>query len=776
MSRYVIRFDEHDPGSLNLRETLLTLSNTYMGVRGIEDERPARSKPGLYIAGMFDKSECLVPEIVNFPDVMKVSVTVGDLEFSSDTCSVSEYRRSLDLEVGCVVRELVFTAPDGKKLRVESTRFLSHYDLQCGGIRTYITPLNFSGEAVVSTEFDGTLLSREGAYAYDEKVKHYHLVKMNDQYEELFSARVRVRDTGRLVEFGHWFSAVGAPFVRRRKVYGERSVESLRLDLRQGEATKIVKLFCVDDSRWQSEEALAASCRQKLARMKDHGFDKELADSAWSLIRLWKDSDVRIEGDDESDLALRFNLFNLVGLGSRTRSEFAVGAKGLSTERYGGHYFWDTEIYVLPYFLDTQPRVARNFLEMRTRTLKRAEARAAENGFEGCLWPWQSDDFGEEGMRQTVLEDGTIERRDILDQYHIVSDVAYAAFRYLQQTGDEAFFTEKALPLVSGALRFWRSFLKKCNAPDAKELHTRKIMGPDEYHVKVDDNYYTNFITAKVFSYFFEHYEAQGAAGQAKIRAISGLSEADLAELKSIGQRIYLPPAREGVLEQFTGYFGLKDIQVGRRNKQGLPLYPDPSVGEGLPDTERQDAIQADATKTQLIKQADAVLTLCLFPEAFSRETIEKTFDYYQLRTLQFSSLSPGVCALAGAIAGRTEDALTLFRLGLNMDLKDVKNETAHGLHTACHGGAYLAVVQGFCGVRAEQDHLRIEPRLPKSWKNVSFNLVHRGHRLRVSVSTSQVQVLVPATAEVQVKLNGRQEKLVNPGDREKSFQLKVVA
>ncbi|MDD5139798.1 MAG: glycosyl hydrolase family 65 protein [Verrucomicrobiales bacterium] len=762
--RNQVVFDRFEPDQLNQRESLLTLSNTYLGLRGVEDEDPAGSLPGLYIAGLFDKSECLVPEIVNFPAFLQMSVEVDGSVLNPAETKIESYERRLDMERAAVHRTIVYCTNAGRRIRVDSIRYVSFADQHCGAIQWVVTPLNFSGTLRIHTAFDASRLSREGSYHYDEAVKHYTLGGFNDQYEENLTCRVILRDTGLPVDLATCLVVSGnhAP-LRQRRLRGEVMREQVELPAQEDVPLTVTKYFVVADGRSFAPATLRQEVVARLERMKAAGFDEEWSRSAAQLQHRWQGAGIVIEGDEQADLAVRFNIFQLLGLGHETRSDFSIGAKGLTNERYGGHYFWDTEIYLLPFYLHTAPGVARNLLDFRARTLDRAKTRARAAGFEGCLWPWQSDSVGEEGIRNIVRADGTIHVREILEQYHIVSDVAYACLEHLRYTGDTAFFVTRLSPLIVEALRFWRSFLRACNPPNASQYHLRSIMGPDEYHRHVDDNYYTNFLTKLIFRQFAEFYRNATPKQQFDVRRLNALTDVEIEELTRVGEGIHLPELRANVIEQFAGYFQLLDLTVAATNERGLPVYPAGDVGRGLPQTEQEDALQAHATTTQLIKQADAVLLLVLVPDQFTPEIIRASYDYYSRRTLHFSSLSPGTCALAALRAGRQEEAERLFFLGSRMDLDDIKKETANGLHTACHGATYRAVVEGFAGVRITPGQVSIEPSLPVTWRAVELPLIYRGLQLRLRITAQEVTVTLPARSEVAIRYRGRTTVLRNP-------------
>lgn len=226
-------------------------------------------------------------------------------------------------------------------------------------------------------------------------------------------------------------------------------------------------------------------------------------------------------------------------------------------------------------------------------------------------------------------------------------------------------------------------------------------------------------------------------------------------QLKNIGEKIYVPELSEDVIEQFDGYFNLRDIKIENYNEKGLPVYPDHNIGKGMADTERQDALQQDANTSRLIKQADAILAICQNPLDYSKEVMQKTFDFYLAHTLQFSSLSPGSYALAGAFAKRISEAYRLFMLAVNMDLKDIKNETETGLHIACHGGAYQSAVEGFAGIRGEKDFLDIDPVIPDKWESIELPLIYSGIKLSIKVEKQKVLIAMLTKGSLNIRYKG---------------------
>ncbi|WP_204298443.1 hypothetical protein, partial [Stenotrophomonas maltophilia] len=66
-------------------------------------------------------------------------------------------------------------------------------------------------------------------------------------------------------------------------------------------------------------------------------------------------------------------------------------AKGLTGEGYEGHYFWDTEAFMLPVLSVLAPEIARAMLVYRAGTLDAAFANArALDHRKGALYAWRT--------------------------------------------------------------------------------------------------------------------------------------------------------------------------------------------------------------------------------------------------------------------------------------------------------------------------------------------------------------------------------------------------
>jgi trehalose/maltose hydrolase-like predicted phosphorylase len=449
-----------------------------------------------------------------------------------------------------------------------------------------------------------------------------------------------------------------------------------------------------------------------------HRFHRE----EWA--RRWDAADVCIRGDDELRRNVRFSLFQLMSA-VRTDGEAALGARGLSGDGYNGHVFWDSDVFVLPFLAATCPAAARAMLEYRIRRLDSAKEEARELGRRGAKYPWESASSGREITPRSVTgpRGETVRVRTGEMEDHIVADVAWAACRYVDWTGDDAFRRGPLTQLLVETARYWASRIES----DADgSAHIRHVIGPDEYHDDVDDNAFTNVMArwnlrAAVTraSYQCDEGEARGWAALADA-LVDGLDRQSL------------------VYEQFSGFSKLTPFPL-RETFGPTPFAADSAIGF--------DRIQS----LQVLKQADVLMLQLLVPGEVAVGSLAPNLERYLPITAHGSSLSPAVHAGLLARLSRFPEALDLLRFAARIDVDDASKTTAHGLHVATMGGVWLAMVEGFAGIQADGDGLVIRPRLPRDWDTLTVHVVYRGNRVQVHVKGEEVKVETSGQLRVAV-------------------------
>lgn len=468
---------------------------------------------------------------------------------------------------------------------------------------------------------------------------------------------------------------------------------------------------------WQAAESGApdaAAAEAELAALAEVGFDELLAEHRRAWAERWADSEVVIEGAPEDQLAARFAVFHLLA-SAPDDGEVALGARGLTGPAYGGHVFWDTEVYVLPALAALRPRAARALLEYRVRRLPAARAAALAEGHAGARFPWESAAAGTDVTPAIVRSP----RGDLIairtgeHEEHIVADVAWAACEYATWAGDDAFLRGPGRDLVVDGARWWASRIREDGTGRG---HLYGVIGPDEYHEIVDDSAYTNVMA---------RWNLRRAAAIHDVTdpeaAAEGARWLEQAESLVDG---YDPDS--GLYEQFAGYWDLEPLLVA-------DIAPPPVAADVLLGSARVQG-------SQLIKQADVVLLHHLVPDEVVPGSLAANLAYYEPRTAHGSSLSPAIHAALLARAGQPQQALELFRLAARLDLDDITGTTGGGLHLATMGGVWQALAYGFLGLRPGQA-LRIDPCLPAEWDALGLRFRFRGRVVGVRAEPGRVTV-----------------------------------
>lgn len=465
---------------------------------------------------------------------------------------------------------------------------------------------------------------------------------------------------------------------------------------------------------WAAGDATGDDARAQLAPLAASGFDRLLAEHREAWAGRWADAEVTIEGRGDDELAARFGLFHLLSAAAEA-AEAAVGARGLTGTAYGGHVFWDADVFVLPAVAAIRPAAARAMLEYRIRRLPAARAAAAAEGHRGARFPWESAASGADVTPTHVRgrRGELIPIRTGLHEVHIVADVAWAAAEYTAWTGDTTFLAGPGRGLLVETARYWASRARRDGDGRA---HLYGVMGPDEYHEVVDDNAYTNVMAR------WNLRRAADLVDHAGGDRTEAAAWRELADALVDGFH-----AERGIYEQFAGYFDLEPLLVA-------DVARPPVAADVLLGPER-------VTGSQLIKQPDVLMLHHLVPDEAAAGSLAANLAFYGPRTAHGSSLSPAIHAALLARAGQADQALELFHLAARLDLDDLTGTTAGGLHLAAMGGTWQALAYGFLGLRPRADGLDVDPHLPSTWDALALRLCFHGQPIGVRAEGEVVTV-----------------------------------
>ncbi len=731
MTRDTWILEDEGPAAAAKYETLFALANGYRCLRG-ENPFLATERGGSFIAGVFDKSDAQVLELVNAPDPQGLKVYLDYEAVQANEEGAKNYKRTLDMERGLVESAIVFKSKTGNILELRHEKFVSIANVHRWAERITFKALNFSRRILMESTIDGTGCNAVGHPL--DCAKHYEVsgthgfkpgiclsAVTNERRIEIAEASViACEDQGACLNL-----------LRLRQ--GRESItEVYELKLEQGREVTVWRFGATFCSR-ETPGFLAGACERELASFRKDGYCGELSahEKAWH--KKWDAIDVRIEGDDLAQRSLRFNLFHLASSAPSGDSRSSIGAKGLHGEGYKGHVFWDTETFMFPFFLHTQAEVARDLLLYRFMTLEGARANAAASGCQGARFAWESADDGiETTPRWGVDYAGNHVRIWTGDiEVHINADISYAILAYYRATGDRVFMKDYGLQMLLEIARFWAGFVKADT--HGKSFSIKNVIGPDEFHEHVDDNAYTNYLVRWAFGKTLEiagDFENESPDSFAAIMERSGTAKLEFRRWKEVSEGLLLPKDEDtGVIEQFSGYFGLKEYPIREWDENDMPIWP-----AGL-----------DVSKlgeTTLIKQPDVVMLFAMLPEEFPRESKIVNYDFYEARTMHKSSLSPSIYSMVGLSLGKTSHAYRYFLTSIRTDLDDNQGNASLGIHAASMGGAWQSAVFGFGGFSLDAKGIpQFDPWLPEEWTSLSYAVKVGRAELRVRVSRESIRV-----------------------------------
>ena len=722
-------------------ESLFALSNGYLGIRGSHEEGTKITLPYLYINGVFDKSETFMRELSTLPNWLGIRLYVEKELIGIEDCEILEFSRVLDMKGAFLGKRVRLKDSKGRETLIEGIRFVSRNNVHRMGIRLYVTPLNYSGIIEVESIIDGTIINFYDAPRF--KVKHTYMTANEKLAADGCYVEVATRENHLHVGCGCRIEAYadGKQILGNRMIsrFGEQSVEFGDIHVEEG---KEVEREC-------PAYALHTTIEKEIEGFVETGFDQELKAHEDVYKNMWENADIQITGDDELNRAVRFNIFHLMSTGNEHDDHVNVGAKLLTGEEYGGHAFWDTELFMLPFFSWVFPKTAQNLENYRYHLLDAARANAHKNGYKGAQYPWESADDGTEQCPDWTIEpDGTCYRCYVaVYEHHVTAAVAYGIYNYVKITQDMDFLYSKGAEILTETARFWASRCEYNKEQDRYEIN--QVTGPDEWHEPVNNNLYTNYLARWNLGYVLSLLASIKKENQKAYDILiekTGLTEAETAHWKEVQEKMYLP-RKEGtrLLEQFEGYFELDNVTIEKYDENDWPVRPDALK------TKR-------ARETQINKQADVVMLLHLMGNEFDEETIKENYAYYEKRTLHGSSLSPSIFSVMGLKVGDDSKAYRYLRRAAFIDLLNMQGNTREGIHAANTGGVWQTIVFGFAGVAQREDGmLKVHPNMPKEWQGLTFRLHYRGAWLEITADGSnQAKVIRLAGEPVEAEINGK--------------------
>ncbi|WP_142828350.1 glycoside hydrolase family 65 protein [Planococcus soli] len=723
---------ELDHENLLINESLLSLGNGYLGVRGNFEEgyKPGFSSiRGTYINAFHDDIEITYGEklfgfpdkqqkILNLIDGQGIEIYLDGEQFSMFEGEVLSCERNLHMDKGYAERIVHWRSPKGKEVNIHFRRLISFARKELFAIDVKITPLRGVQQIKIFSQVNGDVsnfVDKE-----DPRLASGHAKRLD-------ISEVRQQDGLSIVKNTTYATKLEVACVASTSITAEtheHKYEQTEYGIGESyayssnEPLQFTKYNVYTDSLRHGEPVVekAVAIQQQLRTIS---FQELLQEQKEYLDAFWKTSDVEIDGDAKIQEGIRFNLFQLLqSVGKDPASNIA--AKGLSGEGYEGHYFWDTEIYIFPVFLMTNPEIAKNLLLHRYSILDSARERAKTMGHEkGALFPWRTITGAESSA---FFPAGTA-------QYHISADIAYSYIQYHLVTKDDEFLKKYGAEVLFETARLWADTGHMKNG----KFRIDDVTGPDEYTCIVNNNYYTNAMAkhnllwaAKIYKWFKEH----DSEGLQQLQGRLQLTENEVTDWQDAGENMYLPYDESEKISAQDDSF----LQKARWDLENTPEEKFPLLLNYHPLT---------LYRYQVCKQADTVLAHFLLEDLQDFETIENSYNYYEQITTHDSSLSSCVHSIMASKLGYEEKAYDYFIETARLDLENTHKNTKDGLHMANMGGTWLGIVYGFAGLRVKEAGLSLAPSLPKEWNSYTFHMQYQGRLIRVHKAKESVSYLL---------------------------------
>lgn len=727
--------EKFDPRENLAKEAIFGLTNGRMGSRGSHVEGDVRfnqTLPANYIHGVFDRSEAFMRELCNTPDWTKLRLTFLTEQIGVNSGEVRDYIRVLDMKHGLTAKHYIMRSDEGNETMVEVVKLLSRAHPRVGMIRMYVTPLNYEGVLEIENIIDATVTNFQDMPRF--RVKHLKTTAVNDLRGLGCYVESETRDqklpigTGSVLKI-HTMDGQDARSAHDFRPYGEVACDFADAQVKPGQTVVIDKYAAVATGR--DTQSVSAQVYREIEAVTTRGFETELRMHTRCVEDMWEQAEVRIEGDAELDHAVRFNIFHLMNTPDPLDNRVNIGAKLMHGEEYGGHAFWDTELFVLPFFDYVFPNIARKLVEYRYLLLDKALENARDNGYKGAKYPWESADTGEEECPSWTIDyDGSCYRCYVADyEHHVTADIAYGLKHYVDVTGDEEFMESMGAEILLQTARFWSSRMTWNGEKQRYEI--LQVTGPDEWHEPVDNNAFTNHLARwNILTAIglLRKYQSEKPAVAARLIDKLNITEPELAVWQEHADKIFLQ-AESGLIEQFDGYFDIPDAVITEWDHLGMPKLPAACIGKR-------------GRQRCMLKQADVVMLMFLLPELYDKETQYTNFNYYEQRTMHRSSLSPSIHCMVGLNVGDAKRAYAYLERSAYVDIRNNQRNTREGIHAASAGGTWQCVTIGYCGMRIDQDGvLAFEPRLPENWTKVTFRIHHKDQLLHVTATHDGVTV-----------------------------------
>lgn len=746
-----------NPDNTRASESIFSIGNGVMGQRAnFEEEYSGSTLQGSYIGGVYYPDKTRVgwwkngyPEyfakVINSTNWIGIDVKVNGETLDLARCKVIDFRRELNMKSGYMERTFTCEMPNGVRLEVKSTRFLSMVDVELGAIRYSIKLLSPKASVTFTSYLDGDVKNEDSNYgekfwepveaAADSAGGHLIVRTKKLDFQVGHAMQNRLSYNGQPLDI--------TPDIEKHQMY---VANRFSVALQRNDVLTLYKHVAIISNLNHPKERFVTVLQELTEKAVQKGFDRMMREQSDAWSEIWKHSDITIEGDVAAQQGIRFNIFQLSQTYTGKDERLNIGPKGFTGEKYGGSTYWDTEAYCLPFYMVTHgQKVARQLLLYRYKQLDRAIENAEKLGFTNgaALYPMVTMN-GEECHNEWEIT---------FEEIHRNGAIAYAIYNYIRYTGDKGYLIDYGLEVLVAIARFWA---QRVNFSVEKGKYViLGVTGPNEYENNVNNNWYTNTIAAWCMEYAEEAANYVKQVAPERYTSLTGKlhfnESEELTRWKQIRENIYLPvDSKQGIFLQQEGYMDKEQVLVADLDPKERPLNQKWSWDRIL--------------RSCFIKQADVLQGLYFLEERFDTQTIKRNFEFYEARTVHESSLSPCVHSVLASRIGNLSKAYELYLRTARLDLDDYNNEVREGLHITSMAGTWISIVEGFGGMRIKDGMLSFNPLIPSGWKAYSFKVWYRNITLKIKVNSSSISIYNESADSLELKVYGDKQLLPETG------------
>ncbi len=745
-------------------ESIFSIGNGYMGQRAnFEEHYSGDTLQGTYIAGVYYPDKTRVgwwkngyPEyfakVLNAPRWIGIDVTVGVTEVDLSSLKPVYFKRILNMKEGYLERNFRISLPENKTVEFTFRRFLSMSEPDIGVVRLTLRSVDYEGPVSFNVYINSDVKNEDANYG---KKFWKEINRFVTKGSGVIIARTMKTEFHVATGMCYAFFRNGEhenlkPEIINREKY---IANTFTVNVKPGHELTLIKYASVLSSLNNQKSTLMDDARKRLGEASSEGFEKLFADHTheWDLI--WKASDVVIEGDVAAQQAIRFNIFQLNQTYTGKDERLNIGPKGFTGEKYGGSTYWDTEAFALPFFLKTaDQKVAKNLLLYRYKHLGASIRNAEKLGFKNgaALYPMVTIN-GEECHNEWEIT---------FEEIHRNGAIAYAVFNYIRHTGDYSYMADYGLEVLIGISRFWSQ--RTSWSANRNKFVVLGVTGPNEYENNVNNNWYTNTLAVWTMSYTISNLRRIRKEEPLKFREIIKKTKFEFDRETIRWQKII-----DNMQFPYDGERKVFLQQDGFLDKELMPASEIPAGERPINQHWSWDRI----LRSCFLKQADVLHGMYVFEDKFDTETLKRNFDFYEPMTVHESSLSACIHSILASRIGNIAKAYELYLRTAKLDLDDYNHEVGEGLHITSMAGTWLAIVEGFGGMRITDDKVRVNPLVPEQWKSYSFHARFRGVLFLVRVTRDEVTISNLSDKPLKISLAGTEYEIA--GSEQKRIRLK---